>query len=289
MNEMLKRYKLILVSLCISFSMSAQNLRIAYSFYYKTYPTQEAYHVEPDMMLDWSIEKSVFYSDATFHRDSLSAIAFDKNGNISDNISYQKIYDFRGGAMKDIVFIDYFKHKYEVQYRAATVFLTGQGDLAMPRWTLTEETTVTSTGLNVKKGIADYLGRKWIIWYCEDIPVSAGPWLLWGAPGLIVEAHDSEELFHFKLLNVLTLNSELRYEQIASDRHAQIKSGNRHYTYEIGKAEQVHNKIKRDMNYLFQMAGHSTTETTIVDRNGKSTALADNQDYIPLIPDDFWK
>lgn len=53
--------------------MSAQNLRVAYSFYYKTDPTQNKYQVEPDMMLDWSIEKSVFYNDATFHRDSLSS------------------------------------------------------------------------------------------------------------------------------------------------------------------------------------------------------------------------
>lgn len=286
---MLFRYFYIIILLFIPFSLSAQNLRVAYSFYYKTDPAQEKYQIEPDMMLDWSIEKSVFYNDATFHRDSLSAMAFDRNGNISDNISYQKIYDFRSGAMKDVIFIDYFKHRFEVEYQAATVFLTGHADLTMPQWTLTEETNVTSTGLNVKKGIADYLGRKWIIWYCEDIPVSAGPWLLWGAPGLIVHAHDSEELFHFKLLNVMTLNSELRYDQIASDRKAKIKSNHLHYTYEIAKTEQVHNKMKRDMNYLFQMAGQMPSSSTIIDGSGKSTTLSDTKDYIPLIPDNYWK
>ena len=40
-------------------------------------------------------------------------------------------------------------------------------------------------------------GRLWIVWFCPDIPVSAGPWKLYGLPGLIVEAMDSSKKYKF--------------------------------------------------------------------------------------------
>ena len=42
-------------------------------------------------------------------------------------------------------------------------------------------------------------GRDWTIWFAESIPIFEGPWELSGAPGLILEAYDSENEHQFTL------------------------------------------------------------------------------------------
>lgn len=282
-------FTILFLMLCLSVPLSGQNVRAAYSFYYKTDINQENYGVEPDMMLDWSPINSVFYSDASFHRDSLSCIAFDTNGNVCNNDAYQQIYDYRGGATKDVFFIDLSDGTYESTYRLATECVAGKGKLELPQWKLTDESTTTSTGFSVKKATASYLGRTWIVWYCEDVPISSGPWLLWGTPGLIVHAHDSDEIFHFKLLNIQQIESDSRYSQIRKFCDSDESRPVHKYSYDILKAEQVHNRMMRDLDYLFKMAGESSSQMTIVDRNGRTSMVSDTHDYIPLIPDNYWK
>ena len=87
----------------------AQAIRAAYKFYYKKDITEKGYYVEPDMMLDYDGRTAAFYSDASYHRDSLSVLAFDNNGNIKDNDAYGQIFDYRAGASSDLVLIDFEK------------------------------------------------------------------------------------------------------------------------------------------------------------------------------------
>ncbi|MCU7694736.1 GLPGLI family protein [Haoranjiania flava] len=54
----------------------------------------------------------------------------------------------------------------------------------------------------VIKANADYLGRNWTAWFAPEIPVSVGPWKLYGLPGLILEAEDSTRKFRFLLKEV---------------------------------------------------------------------------------------
>jgi GLPGLI family protein len=41
-----------------------------------------------------------------------------------------------------------------------------------------------------KRAIGEFRGRTYEVWFSEEIPVSFGPWKLWGLPGLIVEVQD---------------------------------------------------------------------------------------------------
>ena len=40
-------------------------------------------------------------------------------------------------------------------------------------------------------------GRDWTVWFAPEIPVSYGPYILCGLPGLILDAEDADGLFHF--------------------------------------------------------------------------------------------
>jgi GLPGLI family protein len=45
-------------------------------------------------------------------------------------------------------------------------------------------------------------GRDYTVWFAPDIPVSAGPWKLWGLPGLIVEARSDDGRVYFVLTSL---------------------------------------------------------------------------------------
>lgn len=40
-------------------------------------------------------------------------------------------------------------------------------------------------------------GRDWMVWFAPEIPLSYGPYILGGLPGLILDAEDADRLFHF--------------------------------------------------------------------------------------------
>lgn len=57
-------------------------------------------------------------------------------------------------------------------------------------WKLYEETD-TILGQKCMKATCDFRGRHWTAWY-TDIPISDGPWMFTGLPGLILRLEDSK-------------------------------------------------------------------------------------------------
>lgn len=64
------------------------------------------------------------------------------------------------------------------------------------KWTM-EDSTKQVLGYTCQKAECNFRGRHYIAWFAADIPVSDGPWKLNGLPGLILEAYDSKNYFHF--------------------------------------------------------------------------------------------
>lgn len=66
-------------------------------------------------------------------------------------------------------------------------------------WKLTPETKKIE-GFNCQKANTSFRGREYEAWFTNDIAVTAGPWKLWGVPGLILEVYDKtqEVGFYFK-------------------------------------------------------------------------------------------
>ena len=75
-------------------------------------------------------------------------------------------------------------------------------------WTLTDERKDV-LGYSCQKATARFRGRDYTAWVATDIPISNGPWLLGGAPGLILEAYDAKREYIFEATSVSQLPKAL--------------------------------------------------------------------------------
>ena len=67
------------------------------------------------------------------------------------------------------------------------------------QWSLGNETD-TVCGYVCKKATGEYGGRKWVVWYSPEIPTTYGPWKFCGLPGLVMLAHDTENIHRFEAI-----------------------------------------------------------------------------------------
>ena len=79
------------------------------------------------------------------------------------------------------------------------------------KWTLNDD-TLTVGGYLCKTAICQLHGRKWTVRYNEDIPSSAGPWKLFGLPGLILEAEADGGIHRFTIADIQRIASPIYYE-----------------------------------------------------------------------------
>lgn len=74
----------------------------------------------------------------------------------------------------------------------------GEEQMSMPDWILHED-TATIAGYLCKRATTHYRGRDWEVYYTSEIPLNRGPWKLWGLPGLITRATDTDHYFLFEM------------------------------------------------------------------------------------------
>ncbi|GFH99615.1 GLPGLI family protein [uncultured Phocaeicola sp.] len=80
--------------------------------------------------------------------------------------------------------------------------------LEKPQWNILQEKKNIANYL-CQKAETTYLGRKWIVWFTADIPISDGPWKLWGLPGLILEAADADNDYQFSCIEIKNITQSM--------------------------------------------------------------------------------
>ena len=78
-------------------------------------------------------------------------------------------------------------------------------DIPATEWTV-NDSTKTIEGYRCQQATGTVYGRTWNVWFAEELPMPYGPYLLGGLPGMILEAIDTDSLFHFTLAGISKLN-----------------------------------------------------------------------------------
>lgn len=68
-------------------------------------------------------------------------------------------------------------------------------------WNMEDETKEIM-GYQAQKATTHFAGRDYVAWFTLEIPISDGPYVFAGLPGLIIELYDTEDHYHFKLKNI---------------------------------------------------------------------------------------
>ncbi len=76
------------------------------------------------------------------------------------------------------------------------------------KWKLTNKSK-TIDGYVCHNATGMFRGRKYTVWFSNEVPVSLGPWKLSGLPGLIFEAVDSTGNVSFRIVSIKNKSGKL--------------------------------------------------------------------------------
>lgn len=162
-------------------------------------------------------EKQFYSYDARLYKDQSASYFFaipDKNNKIS------------GASMDVIIEADTFLRVVKNPERSEILFgitnysgkeIFFRDSLFPMSWNLEDEKKKIDS-LECYKANTWFKGRKYIAWYCPQIPMPDGPWKLGGLPGLILETYDENKDLYF-IVKRITSNST----QFAEVNHADFE------------------------------------------------------------------
>jgi len=262
----------------------AQNIRCTYMHQKKDDP-EKGYKMYQDLQLDIYEGRSLFYSERDFVYDSLFSFSF-KDGKMLNNEAAGQLTRVKGGTHW-MTEVDHPAGTF-TQYDKFLQTIIGNGQLEMPTWAISDEEKEIA-GYPCRKAVARYLGRDWTAWFTEEVPIQAGPWLLWGLPGLIVEARDADQFIVFQLTGIVPLADNHRAEFLIDwmRNHTSENGALAVYEYDFKDAQAVVVKMHNDISFAANISASGTTIMTR-DETGKMVPVQ-APPYIPLIPVEYWK
>ncbi len=153
---------------------------------------------EETMMLKVGKNVSQFYSYSKYMSDSLVNEAI-QNGTVKETfqdivkqfqpkITYQLYKNFPVGK---VMTLD----------RLAMSSFRCEEENERPVWQIQSDTMTINT-YPCQKATCRFKGRDYDAWFTTEIPISEGPWKLYGLPGLIIKATDSEGHYTFECTGI---------------------------------------------------------------------------------------
>jgi len=180
--------KQVLLFLLISISCFSQKLSIVYDVSYKTNTDKPDNIIKDNMILDFEDNRSIFRDSFDKKVDSLS-INYNNKGTSKMGVEHQ-FY-----VKKDL---SNNKTDKIISFLGVNYLLPIEEKLS---WKISKDQK-TIGKYKVQKAEVKYGDRNWTAWFTTDLPISDGPYVFCGLPGLIISIEDANNDYSFSLTEV---------------------------------------------------------------------------------------
>ena len=164
---------------------------------------------EESMILKVGTSSSAYYSYTRFIADSIMR----QQAPISVNgaeIRINRQGSFKAGLVTYQIYKNYPTGKVTTLDNVASGRFRCEEENEIPSWQLLND-TMTILSYSCQKAVCHFKGREYVAWFASEIPRSEGPWKLYGLPGLILKAEDSQGHYTFECTGLIHKNEALLY------------------------------------------------------------------------------
>lgn len=225
---------------------------------------------EETMMLEVGKKCSRFYSYTKFVGDSV--MAADIANNVSQEVMLEHSKQFGQSRMNEETYKRYPAGKVTTLDEIAGDInrLRCEETEERPQWVLSDD-TATVLSYVCRKAVCRFKGREWMAWFTPDIPSSDGPWKLFGLPGLILKAEDSEGHYIFECSGI----------ELCHSYHPILFKGKDYEPVNRKAYNKIHERYWADP-VGFIMGSMPNVSVTISDGQGNKTKSPRNIVHNPL-------
>lgn len=220
--------------LLLSLSCFSQKLSLIYDVRYKTSTDRPEDINKESMILDFDNNRSIFRDSFDKKVDSLSI-------NKNNKGTYRMGVEHQFYIKKDL---SNNKTDKIITFLGVNYLLPIEEKLS---WKISSEQKNIGK-YKAQKAEVNYGGRNWTAWFTTDVPVSDGPYVFCGLPGLIITVEDANNDYSFSLIEVKKDSNLL---------DARTKT----ITIDWAKYEALAKTYYNDPNDLNSKVGHSVTMT----------------------------
>ncbi|WP_374362717.1 GLPGLI family protein [Cloacibacterium sp.] len=181
--------KLIAFFVFATIFVNAQNNRFIYEYKFVSDSTKKDVVASEMMFLDITKNSSKYYSREVYVQDSIMRADLEKQMKAGVSNFNIKRNDAKGKVRYKVT-KDYQKNKTYLNVRIGSDSYKVLEDRALDWKILPEKEKIGNW--EAQKATTEFGGRKWTAWFCEEIPLSDGPYKFKGLPGLIVKISDAD-------------------------------------------------------------------------------------------------
>lgn len=201
----------ILLPLMVCTTATAQEkemvqVRVHYTAIYHQFEEQKG-AIEDEAILDIGDKVSHFYGLNNVQRQLIQDRVLAQGGTVGDVRNACERAGYRRSQLMYQLWKNYPATNQLTFVEKTFKHLRYTEPMMRPEWTLVPKDSIIA-GYHCQQATTEYRGRHWTVWFTPEVPYSDGPWMLYGLPGLILQAEESEGLFSFSCTQIERIEGE---------------------------------------------------------------------------------